>query len=65
MKITMAVTSNTKETTKKDANKENSSEASKNGEKKADLEIGATITAKRADGSWHTANVVHRRYDFT
>jgi len=58
----MAVTSNNKESSKKEANKENSTaEASKNGDKKIDLEIGAIITAKRADGSWHTANVVQRR----
>lgn len=57
----MAVTSNSKESSKKDSNKENSGETSKNGEKKTDLEIGAIITAKRADGSWHAANVVHRR----
>ena len=58
----MAVTSNNKESSKKEANKENSTaEASKNGDKKTDLEIGAIITAKRGDGSWHTANVVQRR----
>lgn len=56
----MAVTQ--KESLKKaESNKEN--EKSNQEPKKApnELEIGANITAKRADGSWHAANVVHRR----
>ena len=56
----MAVTQ--KESSKKDANKENNSEnATKSTVGQNELEIGASITAKRADGSWHSANVVHRR----
>jgi histone acetyltransferase MYST1 len=29
--------------------------------KKSNLDVGAGITVKRADASWHSANVVHRR----
>ena len=61
----MVVNSTPKENSKKDANKESTSSngsSNKNGEKKvADLEIGAIITAKRGDGSWHSSKVVHRR----
>lgn len=61
----MVVNSTSKENSKKDANKESTSSngsSNKNGEKKvADLEIGAIITAKRGDGSWHSSKVVHRR----
>lgn len=50
---------------KKDNNKENNVENSKPKQpscsKPNELEIGASITAKRADGSWHAANVVHQR----
>ena len=42
----------------KKENKENNGE---NQNKNNELDIGASITAKRADGSWHSANVVHRR----
>ena len=42
----------------KKENKENNAE---NQNKSNDLDIGASITAKRGDGSWHAANVVHRR----
>ena len=51
----MAVTQ--KDSQKKDNNKENSIENAKTNA----LEIGASVTAQRADGSWHPANVVHRR----
>ena len=67
----MAVTSNSKDSSKKEAvNKENGggeigkkSSSATNGSSANlnDLEIGASITAKRTDGSWHSANVVHRR----
>lgn len=61
----MVVNSTLKENSKKDANKESTTSngsSNKNGGKKvADLEIGAIITAKRADGSWHSSKVVHRR----
>jgi len=53
----MAVTQ--KESQKKENNKENSEKnSSKHHEQ---LEIGANVKAQRADGSWHSANVVHRR----
>jgi len=42
----------------KKENKENNGESQN---KNNELDIGASITAKRADGSWHSANVVHRR----
>ena len=51
----MAVTQ--KESQKKENNKENSEKnSSKHHEQ---LEIGANVKAQRADGSWHSANVVH------
>ena len=53
----MAVTQ--KESQKKENNKENSEKnSSKHHEQ---LEIGANVKAQRADGSWHSANVVHRQ----
>ena len=53
--LTMAVTP---ANSQKKENKENNGE---NQNKNNELDIGASITAKRADGSWHSANVVHRR----
>lgn len=44
---------------KKESNKENNADNAE--EALEQLEIGASITAKRTDGSWHAANVVHRR----
>ena len=56
----MAVTQ--KESQKKENNKENSEKnSSKHHEQ---LEIGANVKAQRADGSWHSANVVHRQAKF-
>ena len=54
-KVKMAVTP---ANSQKKENKENNGE---NQNKNNELDIGASITAKRADGSWHSANVVHRR----
>ena len=47
-----------KESQKKENNKENSENSTK---QKNELEIGANVKAQRSDGSWHSANVVHRR----
>ena len=57
--VKMAVTQ--KDSQKKDSNKENSNENAKTNPKVNELEIGASVTAQRTDGSWHPANVVHRR----
>ena len=57
--VKMAVTQ--KDSQKKDSNKENSGENAKPNAEVIELKVGASVTAQRADGSWHPANVVHRR----